>query len=486
MHEQHRKRLCPGHFIAGYSIVREIGHGGFGIVYEAINPVTEDRAAIKQFYPQVIASWIEGTIVVNRTDDKEVVERVLKRFEDEARLQYRFNHPNILKVKNFVRADNTGYQISEYIDGTPLSEFLKQYGTVFPDAEMFRRVMQPIADAVGYVHRMKVLHRDISPDNILIERSGRAVLVDFGAAKLDLLRSPKISSIVPYKEAYAPVEQQVPAAERPEGFYTDIYALAGTMYCALSGSPPQRAIERRLASRDPYVPLAQIAKVKCPEAVYAAIDRALALPAEDRPQAMEDFIQMLGWRETAAPPIARDAKPAPLALADAKLALPAEQSVTVSPLERSGNWRAHGVVALLIAGVAGALVVSTRPDPPTTPSPSIPKDPVSPTTPSEATAATPIKSPNEVFELSLYQTALSCLQSASASTCDIDYCLKPYRDYAGQIGRYPALWTEYLRLTKRCRLPTPTPTLSATAPPTPSPNASRAPEEPRTPPTKRP
>jgi serine/threonine protein kinase len=358
--ESHRRPLEVGHSIAGYQIVREIGRGGFGIVYEAHNPVTRDRVAIKQFYPQAIASWVDGTIVVKRDDDKDIVEKILQRFEDEATLQFNFDHPNILEVKNFVRADNTGYLISDYVDGCTLFEFLKPHGNVFPDVDLFRRTMEPIADAIAYVHERLALHRDVSPDNILIDRSGRPILIDFGAAKLDLRRNPGMSSIVPYKEAYAPVEQQVPGAERPEGYYTDIYALAGTMYCTLSGRPPARAIDRVLTRRDPYVQLAVTAKVKCPEVVYSAIDRGLTLAAAGRPQTMAEFMRLLGWRDGLALSVPADDYHAP------RLVGAVQASETTMGGDQVGSDKrnrqlSYAVVAMLIAAVICVLFFASAP-----------------------------------------------------------------------------------------------------------------------------
>ena len=295
MHEHSRKPLDVGHIIGGYDILRVIGQGGFGIVYEGFNATTRERVAIKQFYPNAIATWQNGTIVVNREDDKELLQKVLKRFQEEAALQFNFNHPNILRVKNFIRADNTGYMITEFIEGSTLVDFLMEYGAVFPEEHMFRRTIEPILDALGYVHEKLTLHRDISPDNIMMEKSGRAVLVDFGAAKLDLRLSPSSSSLVQYKPDYAPLEQQVPSTERPEGYYTDIFAIAGTMYRLLTGKPPERAVARALASNDPYVPVSRASKIKCSPAVFEAIDRGLMMAAAQRPATIAVFKQMLGW-----------------------------------------------------------------------------------------------------------------------------------------------------------------------------------------------
>jgi serine/threonine protein kinase len=295
MQEHSRKPLDNSHVIGGYNIVRMIGQGGFGIVYEALNHVTGQRVAIKQFYPQDIATWRHGTIIVNRDDDKEFVNKILTSFEIEARLQYTFKHPNILEVLNFIRADNTGYMISSYIDGSNLIQFLAPYGSAFPDEAMFRRVLQPIVEAVGYVHGERARHGDISPENIMIDRFGKPVLIDFGAARQELQRT--VSTVLgrQFREAYAPVEQQVPSDERPEGNYTDIFALAGTMYRLLAGIPPRNPVERSLANRDPYVPIAQAARIPCSKAVYDAIDRGLMREARDRPASIEEFARLLGW-----------------------------------------------------------------------------------------------------------------------------------------------------------------------------------------------
>lgn len=358
MQEHSRKPLDDRHVIGGYNIVRVIGQGGFGIVYEARNPVTLERVAIKQFYPAAIATWRQGTIIVNRDDDRELVEKVLKDFETEAKIQFNFDHPNILKVKNFIRADNTGYMISSYIDGSNLIEFLEPHGSIFPDEAMFRRIMEPILDAVGYVHRDMKLHRDISPDNIMIDRFEKPVLVDFGAAKQDLRRTT--SSIVgsQFKEDYAPVEQQVPSHERPHGRYTDIFALAGTMYRLLAGTSPGRAVVRSLAIRDPYIPMAQASKVACSRAVCDAIDRGLMLAPADRPATIEEFTGLLGWRQ----PVTLQG-PAPRQP-------PVEKPPTVvtPPGPRPGSaqrpkWISYVAILALVAMAGGGLLL-LNPDPP--------------------------------------------------------------------------------------------------------------------------
>lgn len=524
--DDHRKPLAPGHIIAGYSIVRAIGQGGFGIVYEAVNPYTKDRAAIKQFYPNNISSWRHDTIIVEKEDDRKLVERILKRFEGEAAVQASYDHPNILKVKNFIRENNTGYLFTEFIDGMTLLDHVEQYGSVFPDERMFRTMLEPISDAIGYIHEKHTLHLDIAPDNILVDKSGRPVLVDFGAAKHDLRRERSLSTIVQYKPDYAPVEQAEPSAERPEGRYTDIFALAGTMYRLLSGTPPERVIKRALSVRDPYVPIGKVAKTKCPDAVYRAIDRGLSLAAADRPQTIEEFVQSLGWRGATARSSPPQNKPAPRP----------EPDKAIVEQRKPRNIAGYATVLFLVLGVVAGLVLfsggnkpievrppssppptttqavspspspsasaapapsvaPTRPSPSSTQAASLPPSPSATSTPSLApsrpisnpappavasppakaitappVAAKPASDATETEER-LYQDAKSCL--GSTVSCNLEGCLRSYQDNFGSAERYQALKAEYLNVMRspRCRppsqapIPVVTPTPVETQPP---------------------
>lgn len=357
MQEHSRKPLDNRHVVGGYNIVRVIGQGGFGIVYEARNPVTLERVAIKQFYPAAIATWRQGTIIINRDDDRELVDKVLKDFEAEAKMQFNFNHPNILKVKNFIRADNTGYMISSYIEGGNLIQFLEPHDSIFPDEAMFRRVMEPVLDAVGYVHQQMKLHRDISPDNIMIDQFEKPVLLDFGAAKQDLLRTSSTITGHQFKEDYAPVEQQVPSDERPHGRYTDIFALAGTMYRLLAGTSPGSAVVRSLAGRDPYIPLARASKIACSRNVCDAIDRGLMLAPGDRPATIEEFVRLLGWQKPASPPNT----PQP---PGAQPPFPVEKAQTfVTTPQPRPKWVSYAAILALVAVVGSGLLL-INPDSP--------------------------------------------------------------------------------------------------------------------------
>jgi non-specific serine/threonine protein kinase len=133
---------------------------------------------------------------------------------------------------NFILTDDSGYMVTEYLEGESLPNYLERQGRHFLNYNQFRKIMEPVLGAVGYLHKNLVLHRDISPENIMVDKLGRSTLVDLGSAKhyMATHRLSEQTTLIPYKDRYSPPEQQAPAAERPEGFYTDIFALAGTFY----------------------------------------------------------------------------------------------------------------------------------------------------------------------------------------------------------------------------------------------------------------
>src|SRR6266496_4443327 len=163
---EHPKHALPiGFAIGGYEIVRMIGQGGFGIVYEARNPDTGERVAVKEFYPSAMATRHGATIVLNNDRDADLYANVLERFRSTAVLQFNFDHPSILRVRNYIRGENTGYMITDYVDGLPLREMLQHHGGHVPSEPMFRDLFRPVTAAIGYVHAQPAgyLHRDISP-----------------------------------------------------------------------------------------------------------------------------------------------------------------------------------------------------------------------------------------------------------------------------------------------------------------------------------
>ncbi len=295
--------LKPGTSIAGYNIVRVLGSGGFGITYEADSPFTGKRVAIKEFFPRGIASREGNTRIIYAERDAELVEWALRRFESSTLDQCKLRHPNIVDVVHYVKDNNTGYMIMEFVEGDTLEEWLRARGDVPGEGEL-RPLIEPLFSALDYLHEHKMIHRDIAPDNIMLRADGRPVIIDFGAIKLiekeTRIRTDK--SYVVAKQFYSPPEQIQEDGELDER--ADIYALGAVLYRSAGGRPPANAEERmqKLAfgKRDSFVPLAEIAPELSP-LFTDAIDRALAFHADDRHESIAEFSGALGWDSGVSP-----------------------------------------------------------------------------------------------------------------------------------------------------------------------------------------
>src|SRR5262249_3263907 len=176
-----------------------------------------------------------------------------------------------------------------------------------PSPDDLRPLVDPVLDALDYVHGNGLVHRDVKPDNIMIAGDGRPVLIDFGALKMFELRAAAeeratrgttFAVATPY---YAPPEQYEKTAKL--GPPADVYGIAAVLYRAFCGRPPEHAEERTraLAKRlpAPYAPVATAARVPLPAPVTQAIDRALSYGAEDRPQSISELRAGLGWEQRA-------------------------------------------------------------------------------------------------------------------------------------------------------------------------------------------
>ncbi len=268
-----------------YLIGRALGHGGFGITYLAWDIGLETRLAIKEYMPNGVAGRASGETKVSAYSDqtRQEFEWGLDRFLDEARTLKKFSdHPGIVSVDTIFRENGTAYLVMEYLDGWTLEEFLRKRGGKI-GFETALRILAPVLDALTAVHAEGILHRDISPDNIYLTRAGKVKLIDFGAARNALSQKSRNLSII-LKEGYAPEEQY--RASGIQGPWTDVYAVAATLYHALTGQVPQPSLDRM--AEDRLAPPTRLGAEIAPN-VEAAILRALAIRAQDRFQSAEDF-----------------------------------------------------------------------------------------------------------------------------------------------------------------------------------------------------
>ncbi len=286
--------LPIGTQISGYEIVRVLGVGGFGITYEGFNPVTRRRAAIKEFFPRGIASRENATQVVFSRHDSDVVTWALERFRRSTTELCDFRHPNIVEVLNYVPANETGYMFMEQVEGETLETWLRKKNGP-PTMEEMRTILDPVCEALEYVHSKKFIHRDIAPDNIMIRKDGTPMLIDFGAIKIIAqtaqTRAASGRSYGVAKQHYSPPEQMDEDAELDPR--ADVYALGAVLYRAVTGQPPVDSDKRKndliLKGADSYQSVAQASRIPLSPAVINVIDRALALKPADRPSSIAEF-----------------------------------------------------------------------------------------------------------------------------------------------------------------------------------------------------
>ncbi len=289
--------LPLGTVIAGYEIKGVLGAGGFGITYEGYNPVTKRKAAIKEFFPRGIASRDNATHVVYAQEEAAIVNWALDRFRRSTTELCDFKHPNIVPVLNYVPAHETGYMFMEQVEGETLEQWLRAKGDKVTFEEI-REMIDPVCDALEYVHAKQFIHRDIAPDNIMIRKDGRPMLIDFGAIKIiaqeTQIRSASNSgqkSFAVAKQHYSPPEQlDQDAALDPRA---DIYALGAVLYRAVTGAPPADADKRKnsliLKGEDSYVPVAKNARIALPVGAAETIDRALSIKPNKRQESIAEF-----------------------------------------------------------------------------------------------------------------------------------------------------------------------------------------------------
>lgn len=245
-----------------YKIGTVIGDGGFGITYRAVDMNTGKGVAVKEFYPRevVARSSMDHTTVklVNR-DNTAQFQKGLNSFLEEANGLARFNNTDkIVNVYDFFEQNGTAYIVMEYLRGKPLSRYAKDHGGKISVSVAINVIMK-MCEALSYVHGAGMVHRDISPDNIFVEKTGKIKLIDFGAARESYGNEEKTLSIV-LKPNYAPPEQF--RKKSRQGPWTDVYALGATVYKLLTGRTPDQAIDRimedemQVPSRyNPEVPL---------------------------------------------------------------------------------------------------------------------------------------------------------------------------------------------------------------------------------------
>ena len=263
-----------------YRIVRLLSSGGFGIVYLAEDENGEP-VAIKEYLPSSLDLKREGPVVQAATGDKLNTFRYgMKCFFEEGRALAKIVHPNVVRVTNFFRANETVYMVMRYERGKTLQEYIRVQNRRLKES-LIRRVFAQLLNGLREVHTHKLLHLDIKPSNIYLRLDGTPVLLDFGAARQTL--SHEKSPLSPmYTPGYASPEQYV-NRERL-GPWSDIYSVGASMYACLAGFPPQAA-DRRL-NDDKVVSVQQTWAGRFSPQLLELVDWCLKLDPLARPQSV--------------------------------------------------------------------------------------------------------------------------------------------------------------------------------------------------------
>lgn len=268
-----------------YVIEGVLGEGGFGITYRGHDKTLDVEVAIKEYYPQGFVTrntTYSEELTVSQSKYTEMFQKGKEKFLSEARTLARFNRQEgVVSVTDFFETNNTAYIVMEFLDGITLKQYIDTQGLLTP-AEILD-LMAPLMEALDEVHNVGLIHRDISPDNIMLLENGGVKLMDFGAARAYTEFGEKSLSIV-LKHGYAPEEQY--RTHGVQGPWTDIYALCATMYKCITGITPVESLQRMQG--DTLQRPSQLG-IPIPPWVEYALMKGMAVFQRDRYQSIAEF-----------------------------------------------------------------------------------------------------------------------------------------------------------------------------------------------------
>lgn len=270
--------LKPGTVLAEkYRIEDVISEGGFGIVYLGFDMVLNMNVAIKEYFPKRFAMRGQDSSAVHVYKGKSGIrfKEGLDKFLNEARILAKLNGlDSIVTVRDFFYENNTAYIINEHVVGENVKEYIEKNGKM--EAGQVLEIMKPILFSLEKIHEKGLLHRDISPDNIIMQRE-KAVLIDFGAARFFQEQEDK-SMTVFFKRGYSAQEQYIRSGK--QGAYTDIYAVCTTMYFMLTGEQPEESVQRQI--KDNVIPLTKWKDVEMSIRAKEAIMKGMSVQVKGR------------------------------------------------------------------------------------------------------------------------------------------------------------------------------------------------------------
>ena len=276
--------LEPNTMVEKYRIVKVLGIGGFSIVYSAIDTVTNNVVAVKEFYAtNCMRRCRDGTLAAHPPEFEHKYKIGIKRFFDEGFILSQIEHPNIVKVSNFFRENNTAYLVMDFQRGKDLRWFIKSTDIV-PDEVFLLSVFSMALAGLKEIHRKGFLHLDIKPSNILLRASGHPLILDLGASFR--IKRDKIPDILTLTHGYSSPEQH----ERTQlSECSDLYSVAMTMRACITHETPQSAAKR--IKKDQIKPLTKTHSKHYRPALLETIDAASSMAPGNRPQSVDEFVE---------------------------------------------------------------------------------------------------------------------------------------------------------------------------------------------------
>ncbi|QJF51741.1 serine/threonine-protein kinase [Roseobacter ponti] len=276
-----------------YEILQYLSSGGFGITYLARDSLNR-TVVIKECFPEAFCSRVNKTVRARTRNYSDDFKSIVALFIREAHALSRLDHSSVVGVHQVFEDNETAYMALDLVDGRDLLDLIENDTVSFSPGEVYRMALA-LLDAIGHVHAQDLLHRDISPDNILVDKSGRPVLIDFGAAREEASRKSRVlSQVLVVKDGYSPQEFYVAGSQQSPS--SDLYALAATLSHLISGQAPPNSQARlaALAGNQPdlYEPL----RGRFPDyedAFLAAIDKAMNIVPAARIQSAEEWTLMI-------------------------------------------------------------------------------------------------------------------------------------------------------------------------------------------------
>lgn len=284
MSEKFPLALAEGTVLAGqYIIEKALGQGGFGITYKAKDYKSGQSVAVKEFFPEALATRTNTTVVPFTGERGESYAYGKNCFLQEAETLAQFiGIENIVRIHSYFEENGTAYFVMDFIEGVSFDEYIKSKGgkISYEEAE---KVLIKIIEALAIVHSKGIVHRDVTPDNIYITNDGVVKLLDFGAARYSIGDKSRSLDVV-LKHGFAPKEQYTRHGK--QGPFTDVYTVGASFYFAITGKRPPDSIDR--IEEDDLVPPSRLG-VQIPAAKENAILKAMSVQPADRYQTMNEF-----------------------------------------------------------------------------------------------------------------------------------------------------------------------------------------------------